>query len=191
MPEFDALLQGVGQGVQQAGFAGKVKLVTSGGDLPALQQITAAAQRLPFLCGAHGQFQHRPEQACLADRELSGMHADGDTARTRIEVVACQRALVVRIELALAIERQQVSWDDRAAPQHSQGLRGNVRPVHESFSNCRRVLRSGWVCRGSRRRAAPSPRSSPALYPGSLAARRTAGTPRCSRRAMPCSLRSR
>jgi ribose transport system substrate-binding protein len=41
MPEFDALLQGVAQGVQQAGFAGKAKLVTSGGDLPALQQIKA------------------------------------------------------------------------------------------------------------------------------------------------------
>ncbi len=41
MPEFDALLQGVGQGIQQAGFSQKVKLVTSGGDLPALQQIKA------------------------------------------------------------------------------------------------------------------------------------------------------
>ena len=41
MPEFDALLQPVGQGVQQAGFAQKAKLVTSGGDLPALQQIKA------------------------------------------------------------------------------------------------------------------------------------------------------
>ena len=41
MPEFDALLQAVGAGVQQAGFAQKAKLVTSGGDLPALQQIKA------------------------------------------------------------------------------------------------------------------------------------------------------
>lgn len=41
MPEFDALLQGVGQGIQQAGFSQKVKVVTSGGDLPALQQIKA------------------------------------------------------------------------------------------------------------------------------------------------------
>jgi ribose transport system substrate-binding protein len=41
LPEFDALLQGVGQGIQQAGFTSKVKVVTSAGDLPALQAIKA------------------------------------------------------------------------------------------------------------------------------------------------------
>jgi ribose transport system substrate-binding protein len=41
LPEFDALLQGVGQGIQQAGFTRKVKVVTSAGDLPALQAIKA------------------------------------------------------------------------------------------------------------------------------------------------------
>ncbi|HZU59370.1 MAG TPA: substrate-binding domain-containing protein, partial [Solirubrobacteraceae bacterium] len=41
LPEFDALLQGVLQGVQQSGFAQKVKVATSAGDLPALQQIKA------------------------------------------------------------------------------------------------------------------------------------------------------
>lgn len=40
-PEFDALDQAVGQGIQQAGFAHKVKVVTSAGDLPALQAIKA------------------------------------------------------------------------------------------------------------------------------------------------------
>jgi ribose transport system substrate-binding protein len=39
LPEFDALLEGVGQGIQQAGFTSKVKVVTSAGDLPALQAI--------------------------------------------------------------------------------------------------------------------------------------------------------
>ncbi|MFL5821891.1 MAG: sugar ABC transporter substrate-binding protein [Solirubrobacteraceae bacterium] len=38
-PEFDALNQGVAQGIQQAGYANKVKLVSSAGDLPALQAI--------------------------------------------------------------------------------------------------------------------------------------------------------
>jgi ribose transport system substrate-binding protein len=38
-PEFDALNQGVGQGIQQAGYAHKVKVVSSAGDLPALQAI--------------------------------------------------------------------------------------------------------------------------------------------------------
>jgi ribose transport system substrate-binding protein len=41
LPEFDALLEGVGQGIQQAGFTSKVKVVTSAGDLPALQAIKA------------------------------------------------------------------------------------------------------------------------------------------------------
>ena len=41
LPEFDAVLQPVSQGVQQAGYVKKVKLATSGGDLPALQQIKA------------------------------------------------------------------------------------------------------------------------------------------------------
>ena len=41
LPEYDALLQGIGQGIQQAGFAHKVKVVTSAGDLPALQAIKA------------------------------------------------------------------------------------------------------------------------------------------------------
>lgn len=41
LPEFDALLQGVGQGIQQAGFTNRVKVVTSAGDLPALQAIKA------------------------------------------------------------------------------------------------------------------------------------------------------
>lgn len=39
LPEFDALLQANEAGIQQAGFAGKVKVVTSAGDLPALQAI--------------------------------------------------------------------------------------------------------------------------------------------------------
>jgi ribose transport system substrate-binding protein len=41
LPEYDALDQGVEQGIQQAGFASKVKVATSAGDLPALQAIKA------------------------------------------------------------------------------------------------------------------------------------------------------
>ncbi len=41
LPEFDAVLQAAAQGVQQAGYSKKVKIATSGGDLPALQQIKA------------------------------------------------------------------------------------------------------------------------------------------------------
>lgn len=41
MPEFDAVLQPVGQGIQQAGFGQHVKVATGAGDLPALQEIKA------------------------------------------------------------------------------------------------------------------------------------------------------
>ncbi|MCL2768667.1 MAG: substrate-binding domain-containing protein [Solirubrobacterales bacterium] len=41
MPEFDAALQGVEQGIQQSGMAQKVAVVTSAGDLPALQMVSA------------------------------------------------------------------------------------------------------------------------------------------------------
>ncbi len=39
LPEFDAVLQEVQQGVQQAGFAGRVKVITAAGDLAGLQAI--------------------------------------------------------------------------------------------------------------------------------------------------------
>ncbi len=41
LPEYDALLQGVGQGIQSAGFTNKVKVASSAGDLPALEAIKA------------------------------------------------------------------------------------------------------------------------------------------------------
>jgi ribose transport system substrate-binding protein len=41
MPEFDAVLQPVGQGVQQTSTGTHVKIATAGGDLPALQEIKA------------------------------------------------------------------------------------------------------------------------------------------------------
>jgi ribose transport system substrate-binding protein len=41
VPEFDAVLQPVSQGIQQAGSANKVKIGTDGGDLPALQELKA------------------------------------------------------------------------------------------------------------------------------------------------------
>jgi ribose transport system substrate-binding protein len=41
MPEFDAVLQPVGQGIQQTSSSQHPKVVTAGGDLPALQEIKA------------------------------------------------------------------------------------------------------------------------------------------------------
>lgn len=41
IPEFDAVLQPVGQGIQQTSSSQHLKVVTAGGDLPALQEIKA------------------------------------------------------------------------------------------------------------------------------------------------------
>ncbi len=41
LPEFDAVLQPVGQGIQQTSSSEHVNIVTAGGDLPALQEIKA------------------------------------------------------------------------------------------------------------------------------------------------------
>ena len=41
LPEYDALLQGIGQGIQNAGFTNKVKVASSAGDLPALEAVKA------------------------------------------------------------------------------------------------------------------------------------------------------
>ena len=41
LPEFDAALQGVEQGIEQAGYASKVKVVTAAGDLEGLQMVKA------------------------------------------------------------------------------------------------------------------------------------------------------
>ena len=50
-----------------------------------------------------GELQHRPVKPGLADRELRGVHADREAARAGVEVIAGQRALAPRIELARGI----------------------------------------------------------------------------------------
>jgi len=48
------------------------------------------------------------------------MHADGQAARAGIEVIAAHRTLAPGVEAALAVQRQQVRGDRRAAPQQRQ-----------------------------------------------------------------------
>ena len=73
-----------------------------------------------------GKLQHRPVEPGLADRELRGVDADREPARAGIEIVAGQRPLPPRIELALGIERQRMRRNDDALAQQRQHLR---RPV--------------------------------------------------------------
>jgi len=56
------------------------------------------------------------------------MHTDGETAGTRIDVLAGKRALRVSVELALGIERQGMRGKHRAAPEHGEHLGGDVCP---------------------------------------------------------------
>ena len=78
---------------------------------------------------AHREFEHRPIEPDLADRELRRMHADREPARAGIEVVAAERALAADIELAIGVERERMRRDDGAAAQRRQHLRGPVSPV--------------------------------------------------------------
>ena len=87
--------------------------------------------RGPFADRVDGELQDRLVEAGVADRELSGVHADGDAARTGVDVVARERALPPRVEAAVRIEREQVRRDHRAVAQDREDVRGNVVEVSD------------------------------------------------------------
>ena len=66
---------------------------------------------------AHREFQHRLIESDIADRELRGVDADRQAAGAGVEIVARQRALAPRIELALGVKRERMRWNDNAATQ--------------------------------------------------------------------------
>jgi hypothetical protein len=90
----------------------------------------------PFGGAAHGELQHRLEQSGLADRELGGVHADREPARARVEIIARERALAARVELAPSVEREQMRGDHHALAQRGEYLRRPILPVrrHELVS---------------------------------------------------------
>ena len=75
-------------------------------------------QRQRTLGPAHrrlrGEFQHRPVQADIADRELRGVDADRKPAGAGVDVIARQRALMRGIERAVGVERQRMRGDHGA-----------------------------------------------------------------------------
>ena len=95
-----------------------------------------------------GEFQHRPVQADVADRELRGVHADREPAGAGVDVVARQRALMAGIELALGVERQRMRGEYRAVGDQTPHLGFDVAMMHG---------------------ATPYPYSGPATANGSLA----------------------
>ena len=70
--------------------------------------------------------EHRLVEADVADRELGGVHAHGQPAGARVEVVAAQCALVRGVELALSVERERVGRYCAAFAQQRERLGGQV-----------------------------------------------------------------
>lgn len=90
-----------------------------------------------------GEFEDRAKEVVLgvADFELSGMHADGESPATGGDVVAGECALVPLGELAVLIECEGERGDGLASKQVSAECGEGVRICHHEF-------RSEWVCRG-------------------------------------------
>ena len=91
-------------------------------------------RRRPFSGRAHRDLQHRCVQTDVTNCELGRVHADGEAARARIEIVASKRPLPTCVELTLAIQCKRVSRNDRAAPQRREHLLRPVRPVQSNLS---------------------------------------------------------
>ena len=79
--------------------------------------------------GAHGELEHRLEQASLADGELGGVHADRQSARAGVEIVARERALASRVEPAISVERQRMRRDHHPLAQGGKHLRRPILPA--------------------------------------------------------------
>ena len=83
----------------------------------------------------HGELQHRPVEADVADRELRGVDADRETAGAGIEIVAGERALPARIELAL---RRRARADAPESPRRARSA--------ASTSGGQSIQRKSCVC---------------------------------------------
>ena len=93
----------------------------------------------PFLGRRRRELQHGFVEPRLADGELGRVDAHGEPARARVEIVAGERALPACIQPAVAIERQRMGRDDRAAPDEGLHVRRNVvsRQPHDGRSSRR------------------------------------------------------
>ena len=72
----------------------------------------------PVPRGFRGDLQDRLIQPGFADGELGGVHADRQTARPGIDVIAAQRPLPAEVQFTARVERQRMGWDDGAAPEN-------------------------------------------------------------------------
>lgn len=64
------------------------------------------------ICLLGGQFQHRAQQAMVANFELGRVHTHCKPYRTGIQIIARQRALMAFAELPIGVQRQWMSRND-------------------------------------------------------------------------------
>ena len=75
-----------------------------------------------------------PVQADVADRELRGVHADGQSSGAGIEVIARQRPLMPDIERAVGIERERMRREHRAVGDQLANVGLDFAMVHDGTS---------------------------------------------------------
>ena len=95
------------------------------------------------------QTQHRLVEAAVADGELGRVHADREPAGAGIEIVAGERTLAPRVELAGAVKRKRMGRNRQAGGDAlANRPRAGRQRVSRLISIARRGFRSGSACRG-------------------------------------------
>ena len=89
--------------------------------------------------GAHGELEHRLEQASLADGELGGVDADRQPTGAGVEIVARERALASRVEPAIGVEGERMRRDHHALAQRGEHPGRPVLPAQRHASSLARA----------------------------------------------------
>src|SRR5262249_12482294 len=76
------------------------------------------------------KLQHWAVEADIPDGELGGVAADGKAARTCVDIIAGQRALVLPVQLALGVKRERMRRNHRAFRKQAADLRVDLAMVH-------------------------------------------------------------
>ncbi len=84
--------------------------------------------------GLRRQLQHRPVQADVADRELGGVNANGQSTGAGIEIIARQRPLMPDVERAVGIERERMRREYRAVGDQLPNVSLDFAMVHDGAS---------------------------------------------------------
>src|SRR5262249_10806011 len=95
----------------------------------------------PFLGAAHGKLQHRLQERGIADGELGGVDADRESACAGVEIVAGERALAARVELAISVECERMRRYHHALAQRGEHLRVPILPARHHEACARIALR--------------------------------------------------